>query len=85
MCIICNCDKDDRACGSKFLEEFASMQTYLKRSETALLECAKIDGRYKSKHKQLVRLRKELNRWFSEERENHAEYKPRTNEKTTSI
>ena len=36
-----------------------------------MLEYSKIDKKYNPKHKQLVRLRKELNKWFTEEREKH--------------
>lgn len=72
MCIICNCDKDENnAWGSKFLNDFGQAQFHLKNAEKAMLECSKIDKKYNPKHKQLVRLRKELNKWFTEEREKH--------------
>lgn len=67
MCIICNCND----AGIKFLEEFSKVQKNLKRAEKEMLSCSKVDKRYNTKHKQLVKLRKELNRWFDEERENH--------------
>lgn len=67
MCIICNCNES----GIKFLEEFSKAQKHLKRAEKEILNCSKVDKRYNSKHKQLVKLRKKLNTWFSDERENH--------------
>ncbi len=72
MCIVCNCDSDKNNCGTSFLNEFELAKMHLKNAEKAILECSKIDSRYNVKHKQLVKLRKELNRWFNEERENHS-------------
>lgn len=67
MCIICNCDE----LGDEFLNEFRQSIGHLKNAESALLKCSKKVKSYDAKHKQLVRMRKELNKWFTEERENH--------------
>lgn len=65
MCIICRCEK----AGEEFLSEFDQAMYYLKKAEKALLDCSKIDKAYDTRHKQLVKLRKELNRWNTEKRE----------------
>ena len=65
MCIICRCgDK-----GLDFISEFEKSMFHLKKAEHIMFECSKIDRDYDRQHKKLIKLRKDINRWYSNERE----------------